>query len=199
VRRVISFNLSQALSDTLTRRISLFAGKQRCWLAVGLTITTVDPHTGQAAVTCPVCWDAAEGRPSVENDPTCLGTGFIVPASGTVRQQAGYLNPVPIQAFIVENEQHTEQSEQGIVQYAQDTLYYTGGETVVKKGDAIIRVVFPERATTRFVVGDMLAPHVLGGQVLMGSPALERRAHGNPIYAIPLADPTPDAAGTWEG
>jgi len=187
-------------ADSLLYRVRQMAGDQRCWLAVRLTITTIDPRTGQAATTCPVCWDAAEGRPSVENDPTCLGTGFIVPASGTVRQQAGYLNPLPIQAFIVENEQHTEQSEQGIVQYSEDRLYWvTGVEAAVKKDDVVIRVIFPQRATTRFVVADMLGPHVLGGSVLMVTPTLEKRLHGDPIYSIPLSDPSPGAAGSWEG
>jgi len=197
-----SFDPYDLASDSLLYRVRQMAGDQRCWLAVRLTATTVDPVTGQRAVTCPVCWDADEQRPAAtfgNNDKTCLGTGFVVPASGTVPQQAGYLNPTLIDAFVVQNQNRTEQTEQGVVQYSEDVLYYVAADAAaLKKGDVIIQVVFPQRVTTRWAVADTMSPHVLGGRVLMETPTLEQRDHGDSIYSIPLADPSPDAPGSWE-
>jgi len=194
-----SFDPYDLAADSLLYRVRQMAGDQRCWLAVRLTATTVDPVTGQTATTCPVCWDADEQRPSTPNDPTCLGTGFIMPASGATPQQAGYLNPVPIDAFVVQNQNRTEQTEQGVVQYSEDVLYYVAADAAaLKKSDVIIQVVFPQRVTTRWAVADTMSPHVLGGRVLMETPALEQRDHGDMIYSIPLADPSPDALGSWE-
>jgi len=194
-----SFDPYDLAADSLLYRVRQMAGDQRCWLAVRLTATTVDPVTGQAAAPCPVCWDADEQRPSVPNDATCLGTGFIVPASGNTPRQAGYLNPVPVAAFVLEDEDKTEQTEQGVVQYSQDTLYIVNGDSATKKGDVVIQVVFPSQVTERWVVGDTTSPHTLGGRVLMETPVLEHRAHTDSIYSIPLTDLSLPAEGSWEG
>lgn len=193
-----SFDPYDLATDSLLYKERQLAGDQRCWLAVRLTATTVDPVTGQTAVTCPVCWDANEQRPSVPNDKTCLGTGFIVPAAGAVPQQAGYLNPRPVDAFVLENQDKTEQTEQGIVQYSEDVLYIIGGDYSVKKDDVIIGAIFPQMVTKRWVVADTSTPHVLGTRVLFETPTLELRSHGDAIYSIPLPDTSTDAPGTWE-
>ncbi len=192
-----SFNPYTLARDSLLYRVRMMAGPQRCWLAVRITATTIDPATGQRAVPCPTCWDPDRHEVTRPNDPTCFGTGFIIPATVTTPQQGGYLNPIPIDAVVVQNENRTQQTDDGIVQYSEDRLYLAPGDHDVKKDDVVVRVIPPSTVTTRFVVADVDDPQTLGGQVVMHHCAVEMRDPADIIYRLAVPDLSGPVSGTW--
>lgn len=193
-----SFDPYTLASDTLLYRVRQMAGPQRCWLAVRITATTIDSVTGQRAVSCPTCWDDLRKIRVSASDPRCFGVGFIVPAVGSVAEQGGYLSPQPIDAVVIQNENRTQQTPDGFVQYSEDRLYLAPGAHDVKKDDLVIRVVPPSTDTTRFVVADVDDPQTLGGEVVMHHCSVEMRAHDNICYAVVVPDLAGDAPGSWE-
>ena len=171
---------------------------QTLLLAVRITPTTVDPVTGQNAVRCPDCWDESVRQTTVPDDPTCLGVGWIINASGAVAQQGGYLNAVPLaDAFVNANEDKTQWTPQGMASYSQDTAYVGPDGPFLKKGDLLICTGPTLPHSRRYVVADDDTPKTLGSAILFYTYVLEYRRADNIVYLCPPADRAGLAAGTW--
>jgi hypothetical protein len=176
----------------LKARLEYFTGPQ--YVGISQQILASTP----GAVRCPVCWDAVRGLATNPRDPTCLGTGWIIPATPTAAAQGGFTTPVAFpDAFVSPGETKTQWIDGGVQEWTQDTLYWLQQPITPKKGDIVLVVTPTLLATRRYVLEDVQQPRTLGGATLMNTAVLSYREPEDVSYMIPAPDALGIPAGQW--
>ncbi len=199
-----SYDVGTMVYDTMARQTDTLDGPQRLLLAARLTATSVDPLTGIRAVACPACYEPDRGQATNPRDPTCLGTGFVIPNSAGATDanasgvQHGYLTPRPFEGLLIKGGTTATEDEQGIIEATEDILSWPAQRLSPKKLDIVIRTDYPDLVSERFLIRDALEADALGSRVIAYKATIALLDRGDMAYSIPTPDLGPGAAGTWD-